>query len=467
MADISIVMSSDEQRVMRALDKVIQKEKELALKAAEVGQTTTRATRQAEDGFEKMARGAVNAARSLVPWTSATDVLRAGMEGVLQVLDRIVERQKEAARFVGSSASGLESLGQLAGGDQARMGQLMGHVRRVYPTVGGPDMNAAARLVNDVVAAGFEDEGTIDLAAQLHHTLGGEAGKAATGIAGLQKSMGIGETGDFRLLMAKAVEAAKTAPGGVPEVLKYVAKSGGTARALGVSDEELFAAFATTAASASNPEMGGTQLSALLTKFAAHGRTGGIMENVGRISREGVPVTEGSGRNARTRMSREIQDVTKWLGSDEAFRAYSALSLNADEVRAGTTAMRGVTPIDLAGAGAIDPTIRAERISRGALATEALSAERQGQIRRVAEAGIAENAAGMRASGYPEAIVQTETWLREAQLNNPLFGAFMRAMLPGEVGKELDFNERAAERLDRIAENTRGPSPRVLPGADR
>jgi hypothetical protein len=402
VADLTLTLTGDEARAIRAIQKVIDKQGELARKAGEAGMATKRGAEEASTAYESLSDGVSGAISDLNRWSTATNVLRDSWGGVLNVMQAVMNRQREAQQFASKSAGGLEALGQLAGGDSAKLAKLMRHVRRIYPIVGGSDMNEAAKLVNDVVAAGFEDSETINAAARLHHTLGGDAGKAATGIAGIQKSMGIGETGDFNLVMAKAVEAARTAPGGVPDVLKYASKSGGIARAVGMRDEELFAAFAQVAAAAGNPEMGGSQLSALITKMGAMGGQGSLMDFVDRIATEGVTVTEGRGKKKKTRQSREVEDIIKALGSDEAFRAYSALSLGSADVRAGTRAMEGVRPVDLAAAGDSDPAIRVERQRRAAEARRYLADEGVGRYHQSIDTVIEQDLLEMQRLGFSE-----------------------------------------------------------------
>lgn len=472
MADLTITVTGDEARAVRAFQKVIDKQSELARKAGEAGDVTRRSADMAALSLDKLATKIESGAKNLATWDTAVDALRGGFETVLAVVERIVQRQKEAAQFVGASAGGLEALGQLAGGDRARMAQLTQHVRRIYPSVGGADMSVAAQLVNDVVAAGFEDQ-TIDLAARLYGTLGGEAGKAATGIAGLQRSMGVAETGGFELVLAKAVEAARTAPGGVPEIAKYASKSGGVARAVGSSDEELFAAFSAVAAAAGNPEMGGSQLSNLYTAMAKNGGMGSLMTWVDQVGAKKL----------------SNRDLIKLLGSDEAFRAFNALQLAGPEVRASTARMGGLSPVDLHAAGDVDPVIRAERFARGAEARERLSGERMGQVHRTARGLLAQDVAESRALGFPEWMIQLQQWAGEQEIE-PTYDGIGSKLYHGAQGlrrfaeqevrgyfhgadlPKTSLTDRAVELLDKQTqimqgEQGRAPNGNVIPGSDR
>lgn len=463
-----MIMSSDEQRVMRSLDRIIQRERDLAVAAANAGQASARASRDATSEIDKMAQSMTRAVASMAPWGSAIDALRSGYETVAQVLERVIDRQKEAANQVRGS-TGLEQLGQLAGGDPAKLRELTDEARRVFSMGAGRDMNEAAGLVFGIRSAGFADRETTDLAARLYGTVTDPAG-AATAIATLRASMGEAETGDFQSILAKGITTARTSPGNLDAVLKAVSRSGGMARALGVSDEQLLAMFSTVATAAGTPEEGGTQLAALMTALGRHGLQGDALEHVRRISAEGVPIEEGRGRRKRTRMSHDVADVIKYLHSEQAFRAYSALAGDLDAVTARERELQS-TPRELGAAlidaGSADPTIAVQRLGRRAGAAEQLSAEGMGQVRAIGEALLQERAASMRAEGWSEPMVQAEQWAGEWGLNNPrlaAMGAWFARLVTFGQSNAVDPNAEALQRLERIATNTEGPSGRILPG---
>jgi hypothetical protein len=388
VADLTITLTGDEARAVRAIQKVIDKQGELARKAAEVGTTTKKAADDGAMSIEKVARSVQDTVNDLNKWSTATNVLRESWRGVLGVMQAVVDKQRDAQQFVRGS-QGLKGLEEMALGDPAKLLKLTAQARRVAGLgIGDGNLNAAADVVKSAVAAGFEDDASIDFFGRVAKTLGGETGKVAEGMAALQGNLGTRETGTIQQLFNKLAFAAKDAPGGIAETAKYSAVGASFARELGISDEQLLAMYAQTAAGAASPEKGGTQLSALMQALLRKGYSGDVLTSVQKISA----------------MGKSPAELFELFGSDEAFRGYSSLLQNIPAVRErerGLLAAQG-RDVDLARAGEMDPTIRAMRAGERARMAGHLADEPTARYHEAIDAMLDEDLVEMKRLGFPE-----------------------------------------------------------------
>lgn len=89
-------------------------------------------------------------------------------------------------------------------------------------------------------------------------------GDAATSYSSLNKAIGKEEVGSFDDFLDKAIKASALAPAQAPDIPLAAAKAGGSAKALGISDEFLFASTALLAGETGSASEGGTRLKAVL-----------------------------------------------------------------------------------------------------------------------------------------------------------------------------------------------------------
>lgn len=179
--------------------------------------------------------------------------------------------RKEAAQRAIQSRAGLGSLSQLAANEGAtREERAAANARLIAEARGFVEMGAVAddneggNLLFQLAGAGL-NRSDRRFAAQVRAagTLT-NVGGAAEAYSALKRSVGASEVGSFREFMSKSLRAAGPAPGSFEQLPIAAAQSGGSAKALGLSDEFLLAATTVLGQNRGSIDEGGTLLSALL-----------------------------------------------------------------------------------------------------------------------------------------------------------------------------------------------------------
>jgi len=180
-----------------------------------------------------------------------------------QAREEIAQKQREASFNMGS-------LAQLAKGDPAKMAQLEQTAMDIRRAGGARTMQEAGRVAFQLGSA--DALGEAGFVSRLATVAGEEGVGSMIGKAGkLQAALGKKETGTFKQIFSKATAAAAPVTDvGMADILQATAKAGGPAKAMGMSDEELFAAVSMVS-QVYSPDEASTAVSRMLDKLAVKG----------------------------------------------------------------------------------------------------------------------------------------------------------------------------------------------------
>lgn len=327
MAKVIVEMSGDEQKLWAALQKVATQQDHVANKFRNVGQQGKKAGKDAEDAFgDRAIAGLKSYVAGIASIAAAYNVARQALA------DLEAERQAAADRTK-ASAMGMSSLAQLSGGSSQKMLSLTQAAREMYRAGGASDLDQAARTVFALESAGALQHR--ELFAQLYGILEKPdvMAKAATTLV---TSMGEEETGGLPAVLGKAFAASSFSPTSADALLEAAARSGGAARMLGVSDEEVLGGVARLATATGSAERGGTQLAAFLQTLAKKGDYAGLSleESVAKIGTltgaGGAPMSPA--------------ELIEYFGREEAFSAYANLRNEMPKVREAVAAQQAAGP---------------------------------------------------------------------------------------------------------------------------
>ncbi|MBE3131959.1 MAG: phage tail tape measure protein [Acidobacteria bacterium] len=213
--------------------------------------------------------------------------------------DRAAAGQREAA--AAAPEGQLKQLAIVNGQySDERYQQLLTESRKTFEEGGAKDRDAAARLQFQLESAGAGDQRAIfsGLAAK---GVVLEPAVLAKSIKTVMTSMGEEETGNFRAMLSKGFAASQFAPTTAEQLMESSSRAGASAKALGVSDEEVLAANAIMARATGTAERGGTTVAALFKTL-----------DEARRKPEDMPVlTDAEKRSLESaRKKRELGDLT-------------------------------------------------------------------------------------------------------------------------------------------------------------
>lgn len=246
-----------------------------------------------------------------------------------RALQQFIEERKRAEQEVKQSPKGLAGLAQLAAvaeDPEAAFAEMLAEARRAFSAGVGESVDQAGDILFGLLSAGL-DAADRKFAAALEAS-GAVTGvdEAASAFAALTKALGREEVGSFEDVISKALAASKGAPAKAPELVLAAAMSGGSARALGVSDEFLFAASEILAAKTGSASVGGTQLAAFLKGIESKGLT----KDKSLAGLSGLQLVEELGSRKLDRAG-----IANLLGDRaEAIEGYRTLRDNLDQLRA-------------------------------------------------------------------------------------------------------------------------------------
>jgi len=195
-------------------------------------------------------------------------------------------------------------------------------------------------------------------------------------------------------MVSKAFGASKYSPATADALLKAAARSGTSAAALGISDEEVLAATAIVSTGKGGAEEGGTYLAALMRTIRQKGEFKGksLKDTIDQIQ----AMTGGM----------DEETAKAWFGRAQGREAFDILRVNLSrygealgEVREAQDQDRVGTKLKLA---ATDPAIRATQEARIAEAREELSREKLGVFTNEADKAVNDYAVKAREEGKSE-----------------------------------------------------------------
>jgi len=295
--------------------------------------------------------------------------------GITTALREMEQVRREAGQRLAQSRIDIGSLAQLARTPE-EMQKLVQMAQRVRASGGAASDAEAAQLVFSLVSAGAK--GQVDLFSQMGATgLLPEPAKMAKASKTLLTSMGEAETGGMRAIVSKAFGASAASPARAEELLEAASRAAGSAKALGLTDEELLAATALTATSTGSAEMGGTQVAALLKS---------IEKQRGEIGGESLQAMVAS-IDAKQLGGEEL---FKFFGRQEAVQAYRVLRDNAGQLQEQIAAVQQAEQQDLTGtmlklSDAV-PALRAARLAAQAKGQREVGEQQMATMNQVADA---------------------------------------------------------------------------------
>lgn len=335
------------------------------------------AARRAEAGLGKQAAAQEGTFSGAVSGIGKTIAGYVTLQGAISATIGLLREQREEERRASEKGSAAEfdiaKLVQLAP-DERSLDKLVNKYREFYGAGGADSQGHAAQAIFSMESAGLL--GDFDTFKELSAS-GAERDMAglARAVATLQTSLGKEETGEMRGLVSKGFLASAYSPGSVSEMLEATSRSGSSARALGLTDEELLAATALVGKAEGSLDRGGTRMSALLGSVEKMGgfEDKSLMEIVGEIEKKELSPA----------------DLAKELGSKEALGAYRTLLSNRDQYQAilddinqGNTRDVVSERVDLAGT---RPELVAARLKRVKAAEAELDLIDEGAIRNLGD----------------------------------------------------------------------------------
>lgn len=302
--------------------------------------------------------------------------------GTQALRENAAEREKAAQQAIRSRA-GLGSLSQLAANEgntpaerKAANARLIAEARGMVASGAAADENEAGALLFQLAGAGLnERDRSFAANVRAAGTLT-NVGGAAEAYSALRRSLGESEVGTFREFLSKSLKAAGPAPGSFEQLPIAAAASGGSAKALGVSDEFLLAATTILGQQAGSIDEGGTQLAAFLKQVEQSG-----LKNIKGV--DGLEIVE------RIASLPESQQGFGGVLGDraEAVQAFRTLRDNRGDLAALMAGVAGAQGQDLAGEAAGLPDTDAQLRAAGVR----VRAEGEAQVQKTLSLSEREN----------------------------------------------------------------------------
>ena len=216
------------------------------------------------------------------------------VNGALSALRKLGDEKQRQAQAALQSRAGLGQLAQLAAtaaDPEAENARLIAEARALQMTGAAIDENEAGNITFGLNSAGLS-RADRDFAVELKRSgVLSDVGGIATAFAAITTAMGQKEVGTFEDLVSKALQASSAAPALANEIPQAATRAAGSAAALGLSDEFLYAATAILAKKTGSAPEGGTQLASFLKQVEKaqigdlQGKSGsGIVEYLAGLS---------------------------------------------------------------------------------------------------------------------------------------------------------------------------------------
>ncbi len=370
MGRVTVELTGDEARLLRSLDKVIDKEKKLARTAGDVGKKSKRGAKEAEGGLRGMVKGLGAAVVGYAALTAAAGFFR-------DMLRDINQQAKGAAESLKKGAGARRQLVQVAGSlEEAKEIAAAVKATRKQAGVGG---ESARNLQFQLKSLELQKDRK--LFASLFDITGDEAGPTniARGVKILQETFGPEEAGTSRQGINKLLAGSAGSPIGAGELGQAVSVAAIEASALAGTDEETIAVVATMAKALKSASIAAERLKAFAVAAKKAGVGGkGILGAVSGFEK----LVEG-----KTEKERGIL-----FGSTEARSAFRLLQKQRDQIRALTLKV-GLAERETGGAGdlleqkltlaARDPLLRALKKRRVAAQKREIKEEERLGVRKL------------------------------------------------------------------------------------
>jgi len=284
MANVTVTLTGDEARLLRSLQKIIDKEGQLGQKAAETG-------RKAKEAGDK-AFGP-QALQQIASYAAGFMSVSAAVGLVTNALKEMDRTRKEAVERMKGAEGGLSRLAQLATSPE-EFEKFVSIAKEIRQRRGAGTLGEAADLTFQLASgSALEERGFFAKLYQIANPA-----EVAGAAASLRAAFGAKETGSLQALVSKSIAAAAPAPRvGVTDILMGMTKAAPGAGLLGISDEETFAAMSILAKKLGSADVAGTRLAAFFkaaTKrgIPAEGGIAGMVSEVRSYLEKGRPMED-------------------------------------------------------------------------------------------------------------------------------------------------------------------------------
>lgn len=380
MGTVTVTLTGDEHALLRSLDRVVAKQREVGESGRSAAKAHASALGDVDQALTKVVAGFSAAAIG----KKIFDEIKASVDDLHASLKNVTQLSASQTRSEGSAFKSLAQLGPNAGfGIDA--------ARRIKDQ-GGLSEQEAKQAVFGLNRAGLfgtsmdRSSGT-NLAIKAGNLgLGGDAiGQGAA----LQRALGgkVSVQGVEQLL----AQAQAVAPGSSGELISSLTKDASAARGLGISQTELLAAGGQLSAASSSPEQAARGLHQLLENFGKHHMHGSLSEMIAQAKARG-----GSQKSLEKRFG------THGL---EALR-----SLDAGAIAAKSNELGGIS--GLGGVMGFDSEVDAAENDRAVRAQNARATQGRGVAQLGRETRVNQFRLRMRDQGMSEPDIEAEVQRR-------------------------------------------------------
>ena len=420
-ASVVVEMTGREARLWQAQQRIIEQQLKIEQKYRQVGTEATLAGNKAQTAGQKSSQAfGAGAVSQLQSYASMFAGVAGAIGLVTKAFAEMAQAREQAAQASEASYLGLGSLAQLAKTPE-EMREYLAASREAYSKGAGRNQFEAGELVFSLISAGAYE--ARDLFTELRAS--GTVADPATLITAaktMRASMGEQETGDWRAIVSKGFGASAHSPARVEALLQAASRSGTSASAMGMSDEEVMAATALLATAKGTAETGGTYLAQMFRTLKQKGRFKGktledtILEVkaeqmtpeekaeffelspvLARESKRWFKENKGQGLSPQEQelaWAKEMklegtteEERKQWFGRAQGQEAFDIVAANLGEYKKiladVEAAQREDRVKDHLRAAAADPSLRAQRIRNQSKASEELSREELGIMKNL------------------------------------------------------------------------------------
>lgn len=456
MGRVTVLLTGDEVRLVKAFDRVIAKERKLAQQAMKTGKAHEQGARRADRATAGLAKTSTKAGKAnkeafgakslkqLGAYAKGVLGISAAFAAVLSVINEVNAARDELARKQRDSELGMTSLVQLGGGSKKKVRALTGQARKLFAEGGAKDEDEAARVIFGLESSGGNTKANRQILSQLYGIVGDTAGFAKSATT-LQTAFGKKKTGGLRKVFSKAFAASKEAPSKAPELLEAAASSAAFAKQLGLSDKDLLAATAVASKASGTAGIGGTRIRSLLGALGKPQKLKGG-SRLARLHLKGnsldeiLSILEERGLTNRAKFTKRFGDRA------EAFQGLQSLIGNRDLFRKvrgeiGAAEKGDLTGKVIASREGLGPQEQAARAVRKAENRETLAGGNLGAQRNMADAMLSRQRALLlqgKSTGDP--VIDAVSGAIGGEATAGLFKGIIgvaRRFAPGSVDEEL------------------------------
>jgi len=296
MAKEKLIFHGDAASVLRAYDKIEEKNRKLA--------TDLRGARDAAKGMkgQHVAAGKEGSS-SLLSLAAGWVSVGAAIGLAKRAIGSFMEMQRQAAEGLKTSEEAMGRLVTVSGGKQAEMARMTAAVRASRMEEGMSKLDAA-ELQFVLESTGFQKERATF--ASLYKLV--KPGPMALSVSRLHKAMGAAEVGTPRQALAKTLAAAWKADVFPEELGEAAAAAAASVKRLGASDEQFLAALATASAQV-GPQQAGTGIGRFADVMVKKGFQGDLTAALRLVQQKKIPkakLQQWLGGNVRATKGLEI-----------------------------------------------------------------------------------------------------------------------------------------------------------------